>query len=106
MIISQGESYPIFVTLTMDGQQLTPDLVADVEVCFAGIRRTYSTGGFLFDETRKQWWLWPTQEETLAAKPGPHSIAARVKFPGNPNEVLEITLGRILIKRGRSKEIL
>lgn len=101
----QGDSFPILVELTQDGEALAPALVSDVEIHVGEeLRRTYSGGDLWFDEGEQKWWFLPTQEETHALEPGQYTVEARVKYLDDT--VQGIQLGRVTVDDGISEEVL
>lgn len=106
--IMQGDSYVVFINLTVDQQVLTPEMVEDVEVCVGEVlRKTYSAGSVGFDAASQMWYIRPTQEETLAMEEDVYEVTARARFMdgGNP-DVVGIKVGRIMIVNGQSGEVI
>lgn len=104
----QGDSYALLINLThMDGV-ITPDLVADVEISIGdSIRKTYSGGEVLFDSIEQQWYIKPTQEETLALEPGGYEAMARIKFSDAADaDVKGIKIGQVIITDSLSEEVI
>lgn len=104
----QGDSYALLINLTQMGTVLTPDLVADIEVSIGEtIRRTKSGGDVEFDTTEQQWFIRPTQEETLALEPGVYEAIARIKYSNIDNsDVKGINIGRVIITDSLSREVI
>lgn len=104
----QGDSYALMINLTQMGGILTPDLVADIEISIGdSIRKTYSGGEVLFDSVEQQWYIKPTQEETLALEPGGYEAIARIKFSdADDADVKGINIGRIIIIEAPSEEVI
>lgn len=100
----QGDSYVVFIQLTMNGTTLTPDMVADVEICVGDVlRKTWSGGGVGYDTMTQQWYIRPTQEETLAMEVESYGVIARVKFG---EDVKGIKVGSINIVDTHSEEVI
>lgn len=94
--IRQGETYPIFINLVQDRQTLTPDMIADMKVCIGKtFSKTYQTGGVGFYEKTKQWYIFPTQQETLSMPVGNHDLCVHVKYKSG--YVLIDTIDRIRV---------
>lgn len=106
--IKQGDSYPIFMKLTVNGSVLSSDLVDDLEI-YVGedLRLSYADGDAKFDESSNRWYIWPTQEQTFALEEGIHKVDIRPKFK-NPNiNVKGFTLeDKIKVKAATSREVL
>ena len=77
--IKQGESYPIYFTLKVDDMILIPDMIQEIKICIGDFHKTYSSGGVRFDEQTQEWWIWPSQEETLAMSADRVNVCAHVK---------------------------
>lgn len=102
--IQQGESYPIYITLTQDGVVLTPDLVVDLKVCIGdALSKTYSAGDVKFDEEMEKWYIWPTQQETIALSEDSYSVQCHVKY--QDGSLLIVTVGRIHISESCCGEV-
>lgn len=107
----QGDSYPVFVDLKISGppvQIITPAMVEEVEICVGdSLRKLYSSGDVGFDETEKQWFFIPSQQETLDLEPESYEVQARLKFPnGNYSPTKGISVGRIEILDANSTEVI
>lgn len=104
----QGDSYALLINLTQMGTVLTPDLVADIEVSIGEtIRKTASAGEVEFDTTEQQWYIRPTQEETLSLEPGVYEAIARIKYSDtDDSDVKGINIGRIIITDSLSMEVI
>lgn len=102
----QGDSYPVFIKLTVNEQTLTPDMVAEVEVSVgAELRYLYSAGQVQFDAELGQWFVLPTQAETLSLDVDSHEVQARVKFPNDAySSVKGVSTGYINIIDATSEE--
>lgn len=108
MMIMKGDSYPLYFELTLDGITLTPDMVAEMEVCMGeSIRKLYSDKGVQFDNEMGMWYFWPTQEETLAMPDGQYHVVVRVRYK-NPGmkEVQGCNIGRIVVMDTFSNEVI
>lgn len=94
--IRQGETYPIFINLVQNRTALTPDMIADMKVCIGKtFSKTYQTGGVGFFEKTKQWYIFPTQQETLSMPVGNHDLCVHVKYKSG--YVLIDTIDRIRV---------
>jgi hypothetical protein len=104
----QGDSRAIFFTLEQSGTELTPNKLSEVEITVGTkIRKLYSTGEVKWDKSRRQWYIFPSQEETLALEPDGYEVQARYKFPnGEFSPVKGLTLGRIAISSSQSKDVI
>lgn len=104
----QGDSYVVFINLTIQKQPLLPEMVDDVEICVGeSLRKTYSGNGVWFDSVSRMWYIRPSQEETLAMEEAMYEVTARVKFTdGDSTDVVGIKVGRILIQDGSSEEVI
>ena len=104
----QGDSRAVFFTLEQSGAELTPNKVSEVEITIGtNMRKLYSTGEVKWDKARRQWYIFPTQEETLALKPDGYEVQARFKYPnGEFSPVKGLTLGRIVITSAQSKDVI
>lgn len=109
----QGDSYSIPFTITMNGTtEITPDIVSELEVCVGrenktSIRKMFSAESVWFDETSRQWFFRPTQEETLHMDPGSYDAIARMKFRnGDETDVIGVEIGRISISDTHSEEVI
>jgi hypothetical protein len=104
--IMQGDSYPIFLDLKQDGRLLTPEMISDVEISVGDVLRfTKSEGTLAYDSSRKLWYFWPTQEETMAME-GIYDIQGRIKYPNTPAQVYGYKLDRIKVNETLSREVL
>lgn len=79
--IIQGESFPIPVILQKGSQKLGPSDVEDVQICVAGIRQKKSDGTLEFDAAKEFWKFFPSQEDTLSAPVGMHTMQTQIKYP-------------------------
>lgn len=104
----QGDSRAVFFTLEQSGAELTPNKVTEVEITVgSNMRKLYSTGEVGWDKSRRQWYIFPTQEETLALEPDGYEVQARFKYPnGDFSPVKGLTLGRIVITAAQSKDVI
>lgn len=101
--IRQGDSYPIFITLNQDGYVLTPEIVQDIKVCIGeSFHKTYSEGGLQFDPSRNQWYIWPTQEETLAMEEGRSTVCCHIKY--HNGSVIAKDIDRVNVTPGCCEE--
>lgn len=105
MVIMQGDSYPIEITLKLNGSVLTPDMIDEIEICVgSGIRKLYTNGEVVYKDG--QWYFRLTQEETLGMDEGSFEVISRVKFPNQPPDVEGKRAGRIEVRETHSKEVL
>ena len=108
MTIMQGDSYPIYIELTQDGDVLTPDQIAELEVCVGDqLRYLYSSGGVSFDKDSNEWMIYPTQQETLGLEIGSHVVMVRVRYQSIVSEeVVGLNVGRIQVKDSISEAVI
>ena len=108
MTIMQGDSYPIYIALTQDGDVLTPDLIAELEVCVGDqLRYLYTDGNVYFDRDENQWFIHPTQQETLSLDVGSYLIAVRIRYKtSGMEEVVGVNVGRIQVKDSISEAVI
>lgn len=108
--IMQGDSYPIFTAITLKetGEPITPDMVSELEICVGeSMRKNYSSGEVVYDEDEKEWYFFPTQDETFAMEPGAYEVQARPKFAnGQYSTVRGISVGTIVIIDAKSNEVI
>jgi len=102
MTIRRGESYPIYISLKQDGVILTPDMIAGLKVCLGDLHKTYGSG-VGFDEQTMQWWIHPTQAETLAMQKGQSEVCAHVKYHNGSLYIVD--LGKVNVKSGCCEEV-
>ena len=102
--ITQGESYPIYITLRQDGRILTPELVADVKICIGNFHKTLSEGGVQFDAENQRWWIKPTQEETMSIPAASYMATAHVAYADGT--VLITPLDYVMIRGSCCGEVL
>lgn len=82
--IKHGDSWPIAVTVRIDGRAI--ESTEDIEVfelTFGGVPyewKSDGTGRVTWDAEEKAFIFWPTQEETFALQTPTASIDWRVKF--------------------------
>lgn len=109
MIIMQGDSYPIYMELTQDGAPLTPDMVAELEVCVGDkLRKLYSAKEVFFDEASERWYIHPTQEETFGLEANTnYDVTVRIRYKGtSPEEVMGMRLGQISVRDSTSEAVI
>ena len=105
--IMRGDSYPILVDLKQDGISVTPDIISDIEVCVGDdLRFTYSEKTLAYDTVKKQWYFWPTQEETFALQEGSYDVYIRIKYPNKPSQVYGFRIDRIRVSETLSEEVI
>ena len=106
MKIMQGDSYPLYIRLTIDGEVLTPDLILELEVCIGDVlRKLHSKDEVKFDYDSNCWYIWPTQEETLAMDVGQYSVVVRIKYLNDTlNQVQGQQIGRLSVVDSISEE--
>lgn len=110
MVIMQGDSYPIMISLVHDAEvPLTPEMVEEVEVTVGeGLILTHSSGGVLYDAVEGNWYIHPSQEQTFALATGTHQLLARVKYRDTPRPVvvgIEFDTN-LHVRKSNSKEVL
>lgn len=108
MDIMQGDSYPVYITLTQDGQPLTPNMLYELEVCVSThLRKLYTTGEVLYDSENSRWYIRLTQEETLGLPTGVHSVICRIKYLSTDEaDVKGVCVGTIKVYDTFSEEVL
>lgn len=108
MKIMQGDSYPLYFRLKLDGSILTPDMVSEMEICVGEcMRKLYTKGEVVYEENAGRWYIWPTQAETLSLTPGPYHVVVRIKFKNaNMKEVHGRAIGKLFIADTFSKEVI
>ena len=108
MTIMQGDSYPLYFDLSLGGEVLTPDLVAEMEICFGEVlRKLYSAKEIMFEKDTNRWYIWPTQEETLAMPVGALSVIIRMRYNhASMKEVQGYRVGTIKILDTYSEEVI
>lgn len=109
MTITQGDSYPIYIQLLSDGLVIKPYMVKEVEICVGSAwRKLFSSGEVQFDTSTQQWYIYPTQQETLDLQENQsYEITARIKTESNGVvEVCAVRCGRITVNDGESNEVI
>lgn len=102
MIIMQGDAYYIpFSFFDDDGTKITNSMVDDVEIVFAGIRRTLSDNEIIYDGTNKRFLFPLTQQETFAL-PTIGRGEVRLKFTNG--DVIGDSFGNIIVLESDSRE--
>lgn len=80
--LKKGESYRIYLNLEQDGMPLLPEMIDDLKVCIGNrFHKTFRAGGVSFDLEKKQWLIFPTQEETIKMNEGVFHLCCHVKYP-------------------------
>jgi len=104
----QGDSYALLINLAQNNIPLTPEMVADVEICVGeSLRKTLSGGEVFYNDILKQWYFKPTQEDTLSLEPNGYDVIARIKFSPAPDaDVKGIKVGQIVIIDTLSEEVI
>lgn len=108
MKIMQGDSYPLYFKLTIDGDILTPHMISELEICIGNsMRKLYSKDEVKFDLDTNSWYIWPTQDETLEMEIGQHSVVVRIKYRNSTkNQVQGYQIGRINVIDTISEEVI
>jgi len=108
MTIMQGDSYPIYMELKVDGKCLIPDMISEMEVCIGeSILKYYSKGEVVFEEGTNQWYIHPTQKETLSLAPGVYKATARPRWKNSEKElVIGARVGEIHVLENSSKAVI
>lgn len=108
MTIMKGDSYPIYIELVQDNTTLTPEMVAELEVCVGeSLRKLYTQNEVMFDKSSGHWYIWPTQEETLALNDGACFVIVRVKYKNEDlAEVKGMKVGVINVIDTFSEEVI
>ena len=106
MIIMQGDSYPIYIDLVQECERLTPEMVAEMEVCVGAVlRKLHTKGEVFFEDKTKRWYIYPTQKETMELPVGDHTVIARIRYKNVGNdEVVGVNLGTIRVMDSTSEE--
>ena len=107
-VMAQGDSYPIPIDLEQDGTDLTPDMIAEVEVCVGESRRYLASQGTVtYDPQLPGWYIRPSQQETISMKPGAHKVTVRVKYLNTPEaDVKADFAGKLVILKTNCKEVI
>lgn len=104
MRIMRGDSYPVPVEITMDGQTVTPDMVEEIEICVgSGIRKTLTAGEVAYQDGL--WYIHLSQEETFSLAEE-SNVYVRSVYPGQTPVVIGAWAGRIAPQETESKEVL
>ena len=108
MRIMQGDSYPIYIELTQDGDVLKPEMVSELEICVGEqLRKLHSQGEVGFDTDSDRWYIHPKQEETLKLQPGTYMVLARVRYQNSDiEEVVGLNVGRISVIDSMSEAVI
>lgn len=108
MVIMRGDATSIPVDPKYNGQILTPDMIADMELSIEkSISKLYSAGEVWFDKVAMRWYFRLTQEETFSMRPAKYRVIARVKFPGAENfDVNGFSVGDIIVQQTFSERVL
>ena len=109
----QGDARNVTFSLTLNNDTvLTPKMAPDVEVCIGNddgpiIRKLLSDGSVGFDSSINQWFFRLSQKETLGLDPQSYNVVARPKFGVSADaDVKGVSIGRIVIVDGMSKEVI
>lgn len=108
MDMMQGDSYRIPFTLVQDDRSLTPEMLFELEVCVSThLRYLYSEGAVFYDTDSGNWYIRPTQEETLELPPGNHSVICRIKYKSTDEaDTKGVLIGTIKVYDTFSEEVL
>jgi hypothetical protein len=108
MVIMRGDATTIPVDTKYNGQILTPDIIADIELSVEDkIAKLYSSGEVWFDKDSMRWNFRLSQEETFNLRPAKYGVIARIKFPGAENyDVNGFHVGEIIVMQTYSKRVL
>lgn len=108
MKIMQGDSYAIPIRLTQGGYALTPEMVDEVEISVGeALIKKFTAGGVVYDKASQQWYIRPTQAETLALEAGEnYQVIARVKYKNVPADVKGVNIGSIDVEDTFSTEVI
>ena len=107
VFLQQGESFAVPVQLSQDGIALTVDMLEELEIRVGvDITRRLSNGDIYLGEDAGTYYFIPTQEETLAMKPGRYLVGVRVKYPGIPPSVNIEPIGIITILPSNFREVI
>lgn len=107
-VMMQGDSYPVPIDVEQAGVDLTPDMIADLEVCVGTkLRYLASTGGVGHDGSLSMWYIRPSQADTLSLEPGSYDVVIRVKYLNKPQaDVKGVRAGKLVITQSNSKEVI
>lgn len=108
MTIMQGDSYPIYIELTQEGNVLPPGMVAELEICVGEqLRKLYSEKEVCFDTESSRWYIHPKQAETLALQPSSYPVFARIRYQNaGTEEVVGLKIGQITVRDGISEAVI
>ncbi len=103
--IMRGDTYPIFFKLTQDETNLTPSMLADVEICVGEELNINATEGRIgYDDTLAMWYFQPAQDETLAMEADTYDVIARVKYPNG--YVKGVSIGKLMVLDTYSEDVM
>ena len=104
--LAQGDQRKIPFTLTLNGENLTPDDLTELEICAAdqAFSKKMSSGEVGFDSNSGLWVFLLTQEETLAMDPDSYSVQARPEFPDGT--VIMVPIGTIRVEDAHSEAVI
>lgn len=110
MEIRQGDALTLPLFLCHLEKPLTPESVAEMELCIgATVRRLYSKKELLYDDIEKNWFYRLEQRDTIGLGVGTYAIQVRVKYKSVAGEedVKTIWLDdKLIVKAGKSKEVI
>lgn len=101
--IMQGDSYPIPIEVTQGDVTVAPELIEEIEVMIGSIRKTGTSGGVIYHEG--WWYVQPTQEETFMME-GQQAVYVRLKYEGQPPDVIGRQVGILNVLPTGSKVVL
>lgn len=103
-VIMQGDSYPIFINLTYNGDKINLDDIVKVQFKIGDLVKYYNSDGsgeVLFDESEDMFKFPISQAETLSFE-GPQIYQARVKF--KDNKVVGVIGGTIALQFSETED--
>lgn len=101
MFISQGEACDIEITLTTNGgAQVTPDIVADIEISLGNLIKTLSDGDIYYDGV----WVFPLSQQETFRLSGVRPLTVRAKF--TDETVGKASLCPVVIRKTKSRRVL
>lgn len=100
--IKQGESRIIWIRLDLNGSTLTPDRIADLEICAGNdFHKTYSSGGVFWDAATSRWYIFPTAEETMNMEADTHTVSVHLHC--HDGQVLIYDIDHLTVKEHSCK---
>lgn len=99
-----GDAYVLPISITLESGIANSGSFADVEVVIGGcIRKTMTDGEVTFDETKQEFLVPLTQEETFKLR-GTSEVDLRLKFSNG--EVIGVRAGTVEHDESQSRQVL